>query len=88
MFSRNTLHELRAALASALKHPAFLVGFIAAVAGPFTILVVGGSRPHNLPWYFWIGGLFFLATVISAGFVMFARDTGVGKEISINPDRL
>lgn len=87
MLNTRTFIDLKAALAGILKHPAVLMGFMTAVAGPFAILVIGGAKPNNLPGYFWVAVAGFVLAVISVSLLMFTRTSARLSEISISPDR-
>lgn len=72
-----------------------LMALMAAIVGPFVLLVVGSadsSNPdqRNLTWYFVLAGLAFILAIILVGFFMFTaesrRESRYEKEISISPE--
>ena len=62
-----------------------LIGIIAAVAGPFLMLTVGGREANNLPWYIWLIVPAVLFTVVAVGILMFKRESHDAEDISIRP---
>jgi hypothetical protein len=71
---------------------ALALGLIGAIVGPFILLAVGGRDPNNpnqpgLPWYFLLIVLVLVLIIIGVGFMLFARASQEGEEISISPDR-
>jgi membrane protease YdiL (CAAX protease family) len=71
---------------------ALALGLIGAIVGPFILLAVGGRDPNNpdqrgLPWYFLAIVLVLVLVIIAVGFLLFARASQEGEEISISPDR-
>jgi hypothetical protein len=71
---------------------ALALGLIGAIVGPFILLAVGGRDPSNpnqpgLPWYFLVIVLVLVLVIIAVGFLLFARVSQEGEEISISPDR-
>jgi hypothetical protein len=64
---------------------AALVGIVAAVAGPFLMLTIGGREANNMPWYIWIIVPVFLLTVVGGGFLMFRRESHDAEDMSIRP---
>jgi len=69
-----------------------LVGLVGAIVGPFVLLAVGGRDPNKpqeagLPWYFLVIVLILVLVIMGVGFLMFARESSEGSEISISPDR-
>jgi hypothetical protein len=71
---------------------ALALGLIGAIVGPFILLAVGGRDPNNpnqpgLPWYFLAIVLVLMLVIIGVGFLLFARVSQEGEEISISPDR-
>jgi uncharacterized membrane protein YeaQ/YmgE (transglycosylase-associated protein family) len=87
MLRESFLFQLKMASAGALSRPGVLLGFIGAFLGPLVLLGIGGRNPSNLPWYFWGTVVGLLALVFIAGFLMFTRNSDVGRDISISPDR-
>ena len=68
---------------------------MAAVVGPFVLLVVGGADPNNpnhptLPWHFMATGLVLALAIVGVGFFMFTRESKreseYEEEISISPE--
>lgn len=85
---RNVLLNLKADSDGGLTRPAPIFWFVAvALVAPFLLLTVSGRESNNLPWYFWTIILLLLVTVISAGFLMFTRESRKAEDISISPDR-
>jgi hypothetical protein len=71
---------------------ALALGLIGAIVGPFILLAVGGRDPGNpnqpgLPWYFLAIVLVLVLVIIAVGFLLFARASQEGEEISISPGR-
>jgi MFS family permease len=71
---------------------ALALGLIGAIVGPFILLAVGGRDPNSpnqqgLPWYFLLVVLVLVLIIIGVGFMLFARDSQEGEDISISPDR-
>jgi len=88
MQTQQILLKVKAVSAGAFERPAALLKFVAiALVAPFILLTIGGSQANNLPWYFWAAMITLLVTVISIGYVRFARGSNDGEDISINPDR-
>jgi hypothetical protein len=73
--------------AASTTRTAALIGIIAAVAGPFFMLTVGGREANNLPWYIWTIVPLFLLLVVGGGIWMFRREPQDGEDISISPNR-
>jgi hypothetical protein len=87
MTNQGVLEQLRGASAIALKQPLVMLGFFAAVVGPFALLMLGVAEGANLPWYFLVGAVVFLLFVVATGFGLYTRNSELSKEISISPDR-
>ena len=70
---------------NSLIRMAMLVGIIAAIAGPFLMLLIGGREANNLPWYVWVIVPLLLLVVMMTGFMMFKRESHEAADISIRP---
>lgn len=73
-----------------LDRVALLVGLLGAIVGPFVLLAIGGTDPHNpdetnLPWYFLVIVLVVVLAIIGVGFLMFTREPH-NEDISISPE--
>ena len=87
MSNEGVLQQLRGASGIAVRQPLVMLGFFAAVVGPFALLMLGVRAGANLPWYFLAGAGVFLLFVVAAGFGLYTRNSEHSKEISISPDR-
>jgi hypothetical protein len=85
MSTQDVILKLRLASTGSLPRTAALIGIIAAVAGPFFMLTVGGRDANNLPWYVWMIVPLFLLVVVGAGFLAFKRESHDAEDISIRP---
>lgn len=85
MSTQDVILKLKSASTGSLARTAALVGIIAAVAGPFLMLTVGGRDASNLPWYVWILVPLLLLVVVGAGFLAFKRESHDADDISIRP---
>jgi type IV secretory pathway VirB2 component (pilin) len=85
MSTQDVIQKLKSASTGSLTRTAALIGIIAAVAGPFLMLTVGGRDANNLPWYVWTIVPLFLLVVVGAGFLAFKRDSHDAEDISIRP---
>jgi type IV secretory pathway VirB2 component (pilin) len=85
MSTQDVLLKLRSASTGSLTRTAALIGIVAAVAGPFLMLTVGGREANNLPWYIWMIVPLLLLVVVSAGFLAFKRESHDAEDISIRP---
>ena len=70
---------------NSLIRMAMLAGIIAAIAGPFLMLLIGGREANNLPWYIWVMVPLLLLVVMATGFMMFRRESHEAADISIRP---
>ncbi len=68
-----------------LVRTAALIGIIAAVAGPFLMLTIGGREANHLPWYIWVSVPLLFLLILAAGFLMFRRESHDAQDISIRP---
>lgn len=63
---------------------AAIVGIIAVIGIPFSMIAFGGSEASRVPWFIWVLASLALVLVIGAGYFLFTR-THDGKDISIRP---
>ena len=68
-----------------LVRTAALAGIVAAVAGPFLMLTIGGREANKLPWFVWVVIPLLLLLVLGAGFLMFRHKSHEAEDISIRP---
>lgn len=87
MSIQNVVLKIKAAFTTSFARTAVLVGIIAAVAGPFLMLTIGGREANNLPWYIWIIIPLVLLIAVAVGFLGFKRDAHDAQDISISPNR-
>jgi hypothetical protein len=85
MSIQNVVVRLKSASTNSFTRTAALIGIIAAVAGPFLMLTIGGREANNLPWYVWVIVPLLLLLVLAAGFLMFARGSHDAEDVSIRP---
>jgi hypothetical protein len=79
------MFNLKSAFANSFTRTAALIGIVAAVAGPFLMLTIGGRDANNLPWYIWMIVPLLLLVVVGAGFLAFKRESHDAEDISIRP---
>lgn len=88
MQAQKILLKVKAVSTGAFERPAALLKFVAiALVAPFILLTIGGTQANNLPWYFWATTILLLLSVISIGYLRFARGSSDREDISISPDR-
>ena len=85
MSVQDVVLKLKSASTNSFTRTAALIGIIAAVAGPFLMLTVGGREANNLPWYIWLIAPLFLLLVIGGGILMFKHESHDAEDISIRP---
>ena len=85
MSIQSTVLKLKSASTSSFTRIAALIGIVAAVAGPFLMLTIGGREANNLPWYIWIIMPLFLLVVVGGGIFMFRHESHDAEDISIRP---
>lgn len=85
MSTQDVIQKLKLASTGSLTRTAALIGIVAAVAGPFLMLTVGGRDANNLPWYIWVIVPLLLLVVVGAGFLAFKRESHDADDISIRP---
>lgn len=66
---------------------ATVLGIIAAIGGPVSIIAFGGTEASNLPWFAWAIALIALLLVIWRGYHLFTLNRNP-DDISISPKRL
>ena len=85
MSIQNVVLKFKSVSTNSFTRTAALIGIIAAVAGPFLMLTIGGREANNLPWYIWVIVPLFLLVVIGGGILMFKHESHDAEDISIRP---